>query len=269
MAKRNSNSTQQGVTIGGLVLVLIAVVIMIFQNLSGDNAGVTTPPTRVSGNAGPTVATGQTTNGGLPEMPDKPKPRVGTYKGCPPEGDGGDPAMNRFKNRTDEAEYVPVDFDAVFDLTWPKDIERRNRDRWSTEDTATIAQYEGLPISIEGYLVQGRESGEESPNCHGTANDEVDWHVWMTKKTGEDRTKSIVIETTPRVRAQHPNWSLRQVSALARDGLRVRISGWLFMDPEHPDQIGKTRGTIWEIHPIMEMEVQVDGAWVSLDEWQP
>jgi hypothetical protein len=41
----------------------------------------------------------------------------------------------------------------------------------------------------------------------------------------------------------------------------VRISGWLMMDPEHPDQIGNTRGTIWEIHPIMQIEVQESGGF--------
>ena len=37
------------------------------------------------------------------------------------------------------------------------------------------------------------------------------------------------------------------------------------LDPEHPDQVGKTRGTIWEIHPIMFIEVEQQGKWVSLD----
>ena len=46
---------------------------------------------------------------------------------------------------------------------------------------------------------------------------------------------------------------------------RVRISGWLMLDPEHPDQVGKTRGTIWEIHPIMQIEVNQNGQWTPLD----
>jgi hypothetical protein len=37
------------------------------------------------------------------------------------------------------------------------------------------------------------------------------------------------------------------------------------MDPEHPDQIGKTRGTIWEIHPIIGFEVASGSGWVALD----
>jgi hypothetical protein len=46
----------------------------------------------------------------------------------------------------------------------------------------------------------------------------------------------------------------------------VRISGWTMLDPEHPDQVDNTRGTIWEIHPIMQIEVQQQGRWVALDD---
>jgi hypothetical protein len=52
---------------------------------------------------------------------------------------------------------------------------------------------------------------------------------------------------------------------IVKNKQKVRIRGWLMMDPEHPDQVGKTRGTIWEIHPIMQVETQQGGRWVSLD----
>ena len=49
--------------------------------------------------------------------------------------------------------------------------------------------------------------------------------------------------------------------------LPVRISGWTMLDPEHPDQVGKTRGTIWEIHPVMRLDVmQAGGGWRALGE---
>jgi len=35
-----------------------------------------------------------------------------------------------------------------------------------------------------------------------------------------------------------------------REQQHVRVSGWLMLDPEHPDQVSKTRGTIWEIHRL-------------------
>ncbi len=214
----------------------------------------------------PTPPTSSGTPGPLPDMPQKPEPRVETFNGCPPEGDGGDPALNRLKNRVDGGNYVPVLFSAIMDLTWPKAIERRDRANWSAGDAAEIAQYEGIPVAVEGYLYGGRESEAESTNCHGSDNDNVDWHVWFTETAGEDRTRSIVVEPTPRSRANH-HWTLKQIKQIADNQLKVRISGWVFFDPEHPDQVGKTRGTIWEIHPVMQLEVEQNGQWIALDDW--
>jgi len=36
------------------------------------------------------------------------------------------------------------------------------------------------------------------------------------------------------------------------------------MDPEHPDQVGKTRKTLWEIHPVLKIEVFSGGQWREL-----
>ena len=205
--------------------------------------------------------------GGLPNMPNKPTPRQITFKGCPPEGDGGDAELNRLKNRVDEGNYAPVTFDAILDLKWPSSIEQRFRNRWSAADRAAIAHYEGIPVVVEGFWAGARLSGPESPNCHGEAAEFRDYHVWLTKTAGEDRTRSIVIEPTPRVKANHAGWRSDVFERVVRERLRTRISGWLMMDPEHPVEIGKTRGTIWEVHPIMQIEVQQGGRWVTLDDF--
>lgn len=207
-------------------------------------------------------------SGSLPDMPNKPQPQSSTFQGCPPQGDGGDPQLNMLKNRIDEGNYVQVTFDAILNMTWPKTTERRDMSTWSVEDAAAIAKYEGIPVVVEGYLFGAKQSGSESANCHATASDMTDWHVWLTKTAGEDRTHSIVIETTPRIRAMH-KWTLAMMDKIAKSQEAVRISGWLFFDPEHPDQVLKTRGTIWEIHPIMQIEVQQNGQWVSLDNSAP
>jgi hypothetical protein len=172
------------------------------------------------------------------------------------------------KNRIDEGNYVPVTFDSIISLTWPKTTERRNMDSWSAQDAAAIAKYEGIPVQVEGYIYGAKQSGSESANCHATSSTMTDWHVWLTKGPGEDRTRSIVIETTPRIRALH-KWTLKMMDQIARDQTPVRISGWLFFDPEHPDQVSVTRGTIWEIHPIMQIEVKQGGQWVPLDQLAP
>ena len=76
---------------------------------------------------------------------------------------------------------------------------------------------------------------------------------------------SIVVETTPVIRARHPEWKLGEIHRLVRDSTPVRVSGWLLFDPDHPDQLGKTRGTLWEIHPVMRIELQRDGRWVEIN----
>jgi len=202
--------------------------------------------------------------GGLPEMAEKPKLQGSTFQGCPPEGDGGDPQLNVLKNRVDEGSYVPVSFDSIVSLSWPREVEGRDRENWSAEDTATIAHYEGIPVMVDGYLTAATESGPESTNCHATSNDMVDWHVSLVRNPGEDRSQAIVTETTPRIRANH-KWSLDLLRQIIDNQDKVRISGWLFFDPEHPDHIGKYRATLWEVHPIMQIEVFRDGQWVQLD----
>ena len=202
----------------------------------------------------------------LPEMPNKPQPLLRSFNGCAPEGTGGDPALNRLKNRVDEGQYFAVPFEAIEKLEWPKTIEWRHRADWSSDDTAAVSRYEGIPVSAEGYIAGARQEGEESPNCKRTEPAFHDFHIWLTRTAGEDRTQSIVVEMTPGVRAQHRNWTTEVLGRIVKDRLKVRISGWLLLDPEHPDQVGKTRGTIWEIHPVMKFEVEQNGRWVGLDD---
>ena len=65
------------------------------------------------------------------------------------------------------------------------------------------------------------------------------------------------------IRASRPEWKLGNIRRLVRDSTLVRVSGWLMLDPEHPDQLGKTRGTLWEIHPVMRIEVLREGRWIQ------
>jgi hypothetical protein len=190
-------------------------------------------------------------------------PDSGTFNSCPAQGDGGDPQLNQLKNRTDSANWVPIPFSQLEQLPWPKSIERRDIATWSQADAATVAHNNGRPVSISGYLASARREGPESPNCHSQTD--RDFHIWLVDHPTTDRTHSIVVESTPRVRAKHPGWTLDRLLTLAHKSIQVRISGWTMLDPEHPDQVGQTRGTIWEIHPIMQIEVQQNGGWVPLD----
>lgn len=214
-----------------------------------------------------TTTSRPTNSTGFPFIANKPRPVSPSWQDCPGEGDGGDGELNLLKNRVDEGNYIPVAFNDVLNLPFPDDARGKWRKNWSRATKNEVARYEGTPISIEGYIAKVRKQGPESPNCHGYESDWVDYHTWLVGSPNDDRPESIVVEPTPRTRAKHPNWDVANLNQLVQRKSKVRISGWLMLDPEHPDQIGKTRGTIWEIHPVMKMEVQDRGRWVNLDQY--
>lgn len=202
-------------------------------------------------------------DGALPAQANKPQPPLNTYQGCPAGGDGGDSQLNIRKNRTDSAPWYPVSIASILNLQWPRSIEQKHRSDWSYTDANEIARYEGIPVQIEGWLAGAKQQGPESCNCH-SVND-VDNHLWIVDSTNKTRAQSVVAEITPRMRALHPGWAFSRIQSLVGKQVKVRISGWLMMDQEHPDQVGQTRGTIWEIHPIIAFDVQGPNGWVSLD----
>ena len=188
-------------------------------------------------------------------------PQDPTFHGCPAGGDGGDSTLNTFKNRTDEGSWVSVQLSDLLALTWPTDIQRVNRSSWSASDQATIAQHEGAPVEVEGYVLDYKHEGTESTNCHST--DYRDFHVWFGLSATAPKSQSMVIEITPRVRDQRSGWTDSAIASIK--GQHVRIRGWLLFDQEHPEQLNQTRKTLWEIHPIMHIEIDKGGSWVSID----
>jgi hypothetical protein len=173
--------------------------------------------------------------------------------GCPPEGDatdGGTRTLNRLKNRTQPP-------DAYAAVTVPELL--------ALPGAATDAR----GIVLEGFIVAAKQSGPESANCHSQRD--VDFHVSIAADAVTDgraaqaaRAQSVIVEPTPWT--QHAlGLHLRVLQRLARDGARVRIYGWQMFDPQHPDQLGRTRGTLWEVHPVTRIDVWSGGAWRPLD----
>jgi hypothetical protein len=221
---------------------------------------------------------------GVPAVADKPPPHVVTFNGCEPKGDAGnghgDPDLNFLKNRDDQADnWIKVDFDAVLTLPFPEAVGKHDRTTWTPEDRAAVQKFEGLPISVVCFFGWAKDEKEESCNCHQHDKSMFDIHTWLLKEPAEidgsqapDRSQAVVAEVTPRLKAEHPKWTQNLIRQLARDGKQVRLSGWLLLDQEHPEQItgtasqDPTRATLWEIHPIMEIEVLQNGKWVPLDD---
>jgi len=194
---------------------------------------------------------------------------------CGDTGDGGDTATNLRKNRVDiPTEYHSVSWKAVNDLSFPQGAPR-SRLQWTKEQLAVIAPIEGVPLSVEGFLTKVKvektspsaQRGGESTNCHFRMAPDVDWHMPLTANAGEGEDRAIVVETTPRIRQQHPKWTTARLAPWTGTGQKVRISGWLMLDPEHQDMINHgQRSTLWEIHPVTKIEVFKDGQWVDLDQ---
>jgi hypothetical protein len=203
---------------------------------------------------------------------------------CGETGDGGDADTNRRKNRTDVPNsYHPVMWDAINSLGYAKGAPRSRAD-WTPAQLGTIEPFEGTAISVEGYLYKVKvessstnaKSGGESTNCHARLPNDVDWHMPLTADLGEGENAAIIVETTPRVRRQHAQWTTAHLKSwtahmgsqpnASYNQQKVRISGWLMLDPEHQDMINSgLRSTLWEIHPITKIEVWDNGAWVDLD----
>jgi hypothetical protein len=203
--------------------------------------------------------------GYLPILPNRPQPKEITFNDCPPEGVGGDAELNLLKNRVDEGVYIPMSFDTILNLTWPKNVEQTNLKDWSTDGRAFIAQYAGIPVVMEGYFGASMEAVPNSANCNLASPADRDWNIYFTEYDRSEHSQAIIVTITPRVRAKHI-WNLDLMRKLIMDNhVPVRVSGWLLFNPQNPEDVGKTRATLWEIHPVMQIELYQNGHWVQLD----
>ena len=220
-----------------------------------------TPPTSPSGVAGAFS----------PDW-EKPAPNSTTFTGpdgdCGPTGDGGDSFTNARKNRSDDATSPHgATWKALQSLPFPAHAPR-SLAQWTSQQKQVIQPYEGVPVSVVGYLVKIKveDTGSgESTNCHFVNPDEVDWHMPFAESFGDAEATAVVVETTPRIRKEHPKWTTANLSPWVNSNSPVRISGWTLLDPEHAAQIGQFRSTLWEVHPVTKIEVFKDGQWVSAD----
>lgn len=205
--------------------------------------------------------------GDLPMMPDKPPASPEGFNGCPPEGEGGDVELNRLKNRVDKGAYVPVSLDSLLALTWPKSAERRLMSEWSPSGRAFISQYLGVPIVVEGYIEALREGVADPANCNRADEQNHLWRFYLTKEPKDRRAQAVIALSTPQTRVGH-TWRADFIRSFLVEGrVPVRVSGWLYFDPDHPYEIGRTRATLWEISPVMQIEVFQDGRWNPLDKY--
>jgi hypothetical protein len=267
----------------------LSLVLALFCAIAAAQTSVTRDPNPrpdAAASNDPIAIKGATSNGD--EMasaisPDweRPNPHGSVFQGeegdCPEIGSGTnlDANTNRRKNRIDiPSEYHLVTWGAINSAKFPAGAPK-NRGKWTADELAAIKDIEGAAVTVEGFLTKikvekssaNATKGGESANCHFHLANDVDWHMPLTAEANQGENVAIVVETTPRIRAKHPNWTTINLKQWTATGEEVRISGWLMLDPEHQDMINHgQRSTLWEIHPVTKIEVFKNGKFVSLDD---
>jgi hypothetical protein len=142
---------------------------------------------------------------------------------------------------------------------------KAQRKKWTADALEEVRQWEDKGASVQGHIADFRQEGLEGCNCRN--QDHRDYHVWVVPRVSDDRASGMVVEISPRLLDKHPGWTEDALQNLIDTHAMVRISGWLTWDQEHPEQVGKTRGTLWEIHPIHKIEfLDENNRWKSLDD---
>jgi hypothetical protein len=113
-----------------------------------------------------------------------------------------------------------------------------------------------------------RSGGIESCNCSATHPDDQNTLIELAlgPKDGASPSQRVIAEITPRWRNKMYRHGLDwRTDSLERaiKGKRVRIQGWLLLNPaaiQHsentaPEREGNLRATAWQIHPITLMEI--------------
>jgi len=206
---------------------------------------------------------------------DKPAPKTGTFtlngEKCGPDGSGDkrDKGTNLRKNRVDiPASYHEVTWKAIAELGYPTPSPK-SRENFTAEQLAPITRVEGAAVRTVGYVVaiKPQAGNSESCNCAWKGEEATDWHIALVEHPGDGEATSIVVEPTPRIKKDHPNWTKKNLTPWLDADQPVRISGWLLFDPQHRNHLKKYRSTLWEIHPITKIEVWDNDAetWVDLD----
>ncbi len=180
---------------------------------------------------------------------------------CPPQGDATKAKLkhlNEARARLDDVTDDDVD-DAVTmeELSEPGD----DRLRWQ----------DGQGVEITAYVVEVRDGGPASSNCHSSRDTDHDTILELAPDSGGiDRSHRFYAVVTPQwrqaVSADHVDWST--------GGLRahyiqrwVTVRGWLLYNSEvetsslHTAKLAGpsvSRMSAWEVHPVTALDLEDD-----------
>lgn len=173
---------------------------------------------------------------------------------CPDQGCGGDPLLNRAKNRTDPAQSQNPEEWTIGEITA---INEDSPTSWSKnkprDELRDLGESEA--VIVKGFVIHHKQEGQESCNCFLTEPESNDIHInllaWKGSKA--DKEESLVAEITPR--ARKPGWSIEKIRNLTKKKRYVRVTGWLMFDSQHASPGQTSRATSWEVHPVTQFEV--------------
>jgi hypothetical protein len=135
------------------------------------------------------------------------------------------------------------------------------------KDSDGVAAMQQIGITLTGYLLGVRPSGSET--CEdGNARELRLWvgGIQPTSPVAANTLRSfaVVTEITPLWQERHPGWDPNLLTRLAEQGATVRISGWMLHNAGQSREVWRTRGTLWELHPVTKIEVLRGGEWQEL-----
>jgi hypothetical protein len=226
-------------------------------------------------------------------------PVKGGAQVCHPTGDGTDDGTDLHKNRADvPASSYLITIDAIRSLPDTALWRYTGRSHWTRQDSALVIPFEGIPVTVEGYFEivkpqsttapkAGKKVGE-STNCHSWDEKDTDWHIALVADPSEHEEQAVVVEPTPRTKRHNAGWTPQAATALAvrhspsdtrheAEAQRVRVTGFLMLDPVHPTHIRGGcalhhcstpccfRATLWEVHPVTRIEVRRGDQWIDLN----
>lgn len=122
---------------------------------------------------------------------------------------------------------------------------------------------DGQGVTVQGYVIEVKDGGSETCNCHTKDKTFYDTHIVLSKDPNDPNpAHGIVVEITPRWRAKMPNWTTTEIKKTYLHKW-VTVQGAMFNDSEHKPMSsadGATsnahRATCWEIHPVMGIELK-------------
>lgn len=181
----------------------------------------------------------------------KPKSTCGasSWKTCPVQGCGGDPNLNRRKNRTTKPAASSVE-----ERTLAQIIAMDAPDKWKSGDPRGTLEGESDAVEVTAYLIHAKNypSGVESCNCNLKKTENNDFHLVLVDSRSKEESDSVTAEISPRIRPA--GWTIVKLRKLAKDKAYVKLTGYMMLDTQHLSKPIK-RKTNWEIHPVTKFEV--------------